>query len=645
MNPSVWGAFSAFLKRLLPFAALFMLIQGALRLSLTARAALDLDFTNSDLANVLIRGLWFDSVVLAFWLIPASLYLLCLPSRAWGGKMDRAIDTALRFLFTFASLFDLIAEHLFWTEFTTRFNFIAVDYLIYTQEVIGNITESYPLPLLLGAIALSAGLLTWISIKLAPVSKEEGLRLRMRAAGFASVLAACLAFYTLSSADQARFGDNAEAEEIASNGLYNLFYAFWHNEISYERFYATHADHEVEQDARALLWEKESDFLNPDGKDLTRIIRDPNPELHKNVMLVVMESMSASYMDTFGNTKGLTPNLDRLASEGLSFSQAYATGTRTVRGLEAVTLSIPPTPGQSILRRPGNDHLFSLGFIFKDRGYDTRFIYGGYGYFDNMNAFFSGNGFDILDRTSMPKEDIQFANVWGVSDEDLFARAVREADRSHSAQKPFMQLIMTTSNHRPYTYPENRIDIPSHSGREGGVKYADYSIGKFIEESKTKPWFNNTVFVFIADHTAGAAGKKELDPRKYHIPMIVYAPSFIKPRTFEPIASQIDLAPILLGLLHFSYYSKFYGENLLEDEDEIPHAFISNYQKVALIKQNGLTVLEPKRKVEQYSWPQQERTASSSEQISDAIAYYQSASWWRQYYQRIPTVMPAMAEH
>jgi len=590
----------------------------------------------------MIKGLWFDVVTASFFLLPFVFYHLLWPAQKHGGTGDRRTDAVMRFIFTGAILFDLVAEHLFWTEFTTRFNFIAVDYLVYTQEVIQNIVESYPLNWLLTGIAAFALFISWVSLRLQPMSARQPALFRHRSAASACALALCLMLYAASNVEQAEFKENAEASELAANGVYNLFNAFWHNEISYSRFYATKSDQMVARSARDLLWEKDDGvkFVHKEGKDLTRLVPGKGKERYKNVMLVVMESMSADYMESFGNTQGLTPNLDRLAREGLSFTNTYATGTRTVRGLEAVTLSIPPTPGQSIVRRPSNENMFSLGFIFKDRGYDTKFIYGGYGYFDNMNAFFAGNGFDILDRTDMPKEDVHFANVWGVCDEDMFAHAIKAADTSYARKKPFLHLIMTTSNHRPFTYPEGRIDIPSHTGRPGGAKYADYSVGKLIEEAKTKPWFKDTVFVFVADHTAGAGGKAELNPHKYHIPMIFYAPDMIKSQHFENIASQIDLSPILLGLLHFNYYTKFYGEDLLNDADEIPHAFISNYQKVALVKENGLTVLSPKRKIDQFHWPEVKmREVTDHSLVNDAIAYYQSASWWKEHYKRIPTVV------
>src|SRR5262249_13939190 len=151
---------------------------------------------------------------------------------------------------------------------------------------------------------------------------------------------------------------------------------------------------------------------------------------------VTVESLSARYMGFSGSelSKGhVTPRLDALAGESLLFTRMYSTGTRTVRGLEALSLSLPPTPGQSTVKRPRNENLFAAGFLFRERGYDTKFVYGGYGLFDNMNSFFTANGYDAVDRTDFAADERTFGNVWGVCDEDLFLRVGREADASHAA--------------------------------------------------------------------------------------------------------------------------------------------------------------------------------------------------------------------
>ncbi|HEY8963229.1 MAG TPA: sulfatase-like hydrolase/transferase [Alphaproteobacteria bacterium] len=624
-----------YLKSLLPYLYVFLALQSFVRLTLMVRSIWEVGLSTSEAVQILLRGLWFDAVVASFILLPVAFACIFIPR---GHKAENT----LRFIFLYVLLFTGLAEHFFWTEFSTRFNFIAVDYLVYTTEVIGNIVESYPLPALLTAIALTAALITWVLDRV--VSPESATTWRARTMGFVVCVTLSCGFYMAANADQSQFSANTQANELAGNGIYNLFYAFGHNEISYKQFYAMNPHHEV-QAATSNLFSEENEELEKIGDSFVRIIRPAGPERHKNVMIVVMESLSAEFMATFGNTENLTPNLDRLSNQGLSFTHAYATGTRTVRGLEAVALSIPPTPGQSIVRRKDNANLFSLGFVFRDRGYDTKFIYGGHGYFDNMNAFFAGNGFDILDRYDFADDEVNFSNVWGVADDDLFAKAIKEADKSYAAGKPFMDVIMTTTNHRPYTYPDGRIDLPSKTAkRSGGVKYADYSIGKLVEWAAPKPWFKDTVFVFVADHTHGAGGRMELAAQKYHIPMIFYAPGFIKPGTFDHIASQIDLGPILLGQLNFHYRSKFYGEDLLHDEDEIPHAFISNYQKVALIREGGITILSPKQGVQQLNWPTGDVDPTPDQKAeNDAIAYYQSASNWRETYRRIPTLLSVKA--
>jgi len=626
------------LKRFLPFFAIYLTIQTLLRASLLGRAIQETAFSHTEILQIFARGLWFDLVTMSFFLIPIALYHFFLPTSKQGTRTDRKIDSGIRMVFIFILLFDAVAQHIFWSEFTTRFNFIAVDYLIYTNEVIGNIVESYPIVWIILAIMLAALIVTAVSIWLVPL-KATRSSLGKRFIALVATIAVSIGLYSASSINQSQFDDNAEAQELAANGVYNLFYAFWHNEISYDRFYPTLPNDQVKANLMPML-DKPYTTRPPEAPDTNiRIVNGIGAELRKNVIIVGMESMSAMYMEEFGNTQNITPNLDRLAKQGLFFTNLYATGTRTVRGLEALTLSIPPTPGQSLVRRTENENLFSLGYIFKDRGYDTRFIYGGYGYFDNMNNFFAGNGFDIVDRTTLSKPEINFANVWGVADDDMFARAIREADASYARKKPFMHIIMTTSNHRPYTYPDGRINIPSGSNRSGGVMYADYSVGKLLEWARPKPWFNDTIFVFVADHTAGAGGRVELDPRKYHIPMIFYAPGSIKPQRYEALASQIDMAPTLLGLLNFTYYSKFYGTDVLRDEAN-PRTFVSNYQKVALVKNDSILILSPKQTVTQYAWPKAGEKLTVDQALADeAITYYQSAAWWRDTYRRINTVV------
>ena len=236
-----------------------------------------------------------------------------------------------------------------------------------------------------------------------------------------------------------RISTNPYANELSSNRIYNLFAAFKNNQIDYATFYGTRDNKEVFQNLRVLLKEKNA-FINEDLSDITWEIKNPGNEKILNIALIVVESLSAEFLGVVGNRKDLTQNLDQLSKESLLFTRLYATGTRTDRGLESITLSIPPTPGRSMVKRPHhNENLFSWGLLMKSKGYDIKFIYGGYGYFDNMNYFFSHNGFEIIDRKNFSKNEITFENAWGVCDEGLYHKSMKEFDKSFEKKSPFLR--------------------------------------------------------------------------------------------------------------------------------------------------------------------------------------------------------------
>jgi phosphoglycerol transferase MdoB-like AlkP superfamily enzyme len=320
-----------------------------------------------------------------------------------------------------------------------------------------------------------------------------------------------------------------------------------------------------------------------------------NAENKMNVVFISIESFSAEFMGIFGNTEGITPFLDSLSQHSLSFTNLYATGTRTVRGLEALSLAVPPTPGQSIVRRPNNANLFTLGSVFNKKGYVSKYLYGGYSYFDNMGPYFSSNGYQVVDRSSLADSEIDYENIWGVADENLFTLSLREIDKTIATQKHSFTHIMTTSNHRPFTYPDGRIDIPSHTNRQGAVKYTDYAIGKFIKEASKKDWFANTLFIITSDHCASSAGKTDLPIKKYQIPMLIFSPAHITPGIQDRLMSQIDIAPTLLGLLNFSYETKFFGYDINTLPKGKERVFISTYQLLGYMKQDSLVVMAPKK--------------------------------------------------
>jgi len=613
--------------------ALFVMINSFLRLILLIESWGHLDLSLSSFPEILGVGLFYDLVTAFYFVIPVVLYVTFMPRKVFNARWHRWVFALILFVTLYGMIFNAFAEWFFWEEFGKRFNFIAVDYLVYTHEVINNILESYPIPLLLGVIFLITSglfLLLWRKTSLfeAPFQSRESFGRRL-AIGGAFLLVPLLAFFFLDKQPLANVSENQYDNELAKNGLYSLFSAFRHNSLDYDEFYRTIPEEEMKRHFRRLT--------GLDPVRFTKRIEGEGKERHYNVILIMVESLSAKYMGIFGNKKNLTPHLDALAKKSLFFDNLYATGTRTVRGMEAVTLSVPPTPGRSIVKRPDNHGLFSAGFLFDAKGYESKFIYAGYGYFDNMNDFFSHNGFKVVDRADFDKDEITFSNVWGVCDEDLFRKVIKEADRSYAGGKPFFSFVMTTSNHRPYTYPEGRIDIPSHTGRDGAVKYTDYAIGKLIEEAFKKPWFERTIFVIVADHNGGSAGKSSLPLHRYKIPLIVYAPGLVEPRKVSCLASQIDVIPTILSLMGWSYTSRLFGEDIL-DSGYRERAFIGNYQKLGYYRDDLLLVLSPDRSVQEYGVVKNTLTKTEycnlpadCNMTHDAITYYQGASYMHKY--------------
>jgi phosphoglycerol transferase MdoB-like AlkP superfamily enzyme len=540
------------------------------------------------------------------------------------------------FIYVVCILQNAISEYLFWNEFGVKYNFIAVDYLVYTNEVIGNIMQSYPVIPIFSALFLVAGLCTYFIVKKSknyltaiPTFFEK---IKLSGIYFGLFGLSLVVIPLLATKENSQ---NIFTNELQSNGLYKFYLAFSNSELDYFKFYSTLPNEE----AFALLKNQIPTISNESS---LRTIKAEAAENHKNVVLITIESYSAEFLKTYGNNQNITPFLDSLASKSLLFSNLYAVGNRTVRGLESVTMCLPPTAGESVVKRKDNKNKFTTGSVFAQKGYTIKYLYGGDAYFDNMEDFFEGNQYAIVDKKKFKPEEITFSNVWGVCDEDLYKKAIQTMNVEAKTGKPFFNHIMTVSNHRPFTYPEDKIDIPPQlKSREGGVKYTDFALKQFFKMAAKQSWYKNTIFVVLADHCASSSGKTELPLDKYRIPAMIYAPDFVAPKTCNLLMSQIDIMPTLFGLLNFNYQSKFYGQDVLKPEYK-PRALIATYQNLGLIKDNVLTIISPKQQVKQFGltainnptigadfqimYEEKLLAKQRPDLINETISYYQTAS-------------------
>lgn len=643
--PKIFPTRFALLKA---YVGLFLILSFIVRLIFLIWNFSEVDKGLFVLGNTFLIGFLFDLATISFFVIPYLIYLLLFPKRLYGSLADRIITYLGFSLGVLILFFSFFGELTFWDEFQRRYNFIAVDYLIYTYEVVKNINESYPLPVLLSAMVLIVLISIFVIYKLGYFRKvftsETTFKTKLIAAMPWTVLVALSMFFVTNT--QAEFSKNRFNNELAKSGIYSFFSAFRNNELSYNDFYRTIPKEEAFQTVKSSLSVVKNTFVNPNEDAIYRSIVNSDSTsqpMKPNVIFICIESLSGDFLKTFGNENNITPTLDSLANNSLFFENLYATGTRTVRGMEAITLSIPPTPGRSIVKRKNNQGLFTIGEVFRQQGYERNFFYGGDGYFDNMNTYFGGNGFNIIDRgrgflldesitttrINIEDNEVTFENAWGVCDTDIYNKVLKEADKAHDSGKLFFDFVMTTSNHKPYTYPEGKIEIPSGAGRNGAVKYTDEAINEFIKKAKAKPWFNNTVFVIMSDHCASSAGRWDLDVKNYHIPALIFNLPNQKPEKISKLASQIDVFPTLFSVLNWDYKSNFFGKDVLTMQPEDERAFIGNYRKLGYLKNDKILILDEQANADFYTWNSSDNSLSTipSEDKFEkqSISFYQVA--------------------
>ncbi|SAI27189.1 sulfatase [Bordetella ansorpii] len=491
----------------------------------------------------------------------------------------------------------------FISEYDTRPNRLYFEYLVHPREVGAMLWEGYKGVLLAAAIVLA--LAAWLSIRLFPTGvKDPFMKWWKRPLATLAIVALVVlgARGTLQhrpiNPSTVAYSSDAMVNTLALNSLYSVFDAAYRmrDERSSAAVYPRMDDDEVNRIVRAT-----AGFADP--------ALDPRyPSLHHqqatvrrdkplNVVVILQESLGAQYVGSLGGS-GLTPNIDRLAKDGWMFNRAYATGTRSVRGLEAVTAGFLPTVAEAVLKLPRSQSgFFTMAELLGRHGYHSRFIYGGEAHFDNMRGFFLGNGFnEVVDRKSFT--DPVFVGSWGASDEDMF----NELDKRlrTDGDKPTYTLAFSVSNHSPWEYPAGRITpVGEPASVDNTVRYADWAIGQFFDKARKAPYWDNTVFLLIADHDARTWGASLVPVRHFQIPALILGGG-VAPRSDDRIVSQIDMPPTLLSLMGLDNTNPMLGADLTQrDPNRAIMQFGDNY---GYLKGDRLVVIEPRKPPHQYRY-------------------------------------------
>jgi len=605
--------------RLRPVVGFFLLGMGILSLS---RLALTL-WKSSAVSEVngwgvvLLQGVRVDIASLSLLLAPFAAALLLLPRRWFHWRGIALMGTAwLATVLTLLVGLELATPD-FMAEYGLRPNRMFLEYLAYPREVFATLRESRPIQcvLLVLGIATAGVSGVWLARRWWPhTSGTEFWPLRVVLAFAVLLLGAMGVRSTLGhrpmNPAMIAFSTDATVNVLPLNSFYSLAHAtrdWLRDEEGAAQLYGALPDDEVIAAIRADSGLPAEAFFDPEIPTLAA--RTPIWQgKPKNLVIVLEESMGAQFIGSLGGLP-LSPEYDRLSEKGWALTRLYATGTRSVRGIEAVLSGFFPTPAQAVVKRSRSQQdFFTLAGLLRQHGYDATFYYGGESHFDNMRGFFLGNGFTrVIDQNDYKSP--QFVGSWGVSDEDLFARADEEFNRLHAQGTPFFGFVFTSSNHDPFEFPDGKIELyetPKQT-RNNAVKYADHALGEFFKRAMDSAYWDDTVFLVVADHDSRVLGQDLVPIDNFHIPGLILGAG-IEPRLDDRIASQIDLAPTLLSLIGISDPTPMPGRNLADPALDLPGRAIMQYDRnFAWMQGDDVVIFQPEHTPQQYRYQQGQR--------------------------------------
>lgn len=617
-------------------AVMFILVSTVLREVLRREFAWHIPMGWGEKLRLHAGGALLDALVAACVFLPSVLWLAVARERWLNGRAHRWVLLGGTWLWWFLTLFLFQAEFYFFKEYNSRFNTVAVDYLHYWTEVSASVRENYPVPRIVAFCVAGAAGVVALAHWLAPVRTGAVARQRWIGVSAWCAVAAALGWGAASLRGGAGATERV-VNEISSNGLFSGAVALWTRDLDFAHFFPTLPREEAFARARRLLDTPGAQW-SADPFSLQRRTPGDAARPRLNVILLLEESLGSEFLgclnlkDGVPPKKSLTPNLDALAArEGLLFTNLYADGNRTIRGMEAVLASIPPLPGDSILSRTRTENCETLAQLLRRDGYSTTFIYPGRGFFDGLGRFALGNGFD---RFIEQKDFVNpvFTNTWGHCDEDLYDRVLAEARAAHASGRPFFIGALSVSNHLPFTYPEGRIpEPPTLHSRKFAVKYVDYALGRFFAQAKGEPFWNDTVFAIVADHGARVYGSQTVPIRSYEIPLLIAGPATVRgPSRVNTLGCQLDIAPTLLGLIGRPYDTTFYGRDLLAPAPR--RALLNHNRSIAIYRDQRLVTLSLNKVAELFTGdPKAQLTraaaldAEAREMHLDATALFQTA--------------------
>lgn len=587
-----------------PYAPLLqLLLLGLLMMSLSRLGLLlwqwDRVHAAGIFGRIIVQGVRADLIILGYFILIPLLFapFLAHAKTAVFWKRFTAIWTVIALAFI---IFMELSTPQFIMQFDVRPNRLFVEYLSYPDEVIATLWNGFRIAVLLGLCGTAA-----IAFAVLKVVNAASPHTRMWSSKTMLLVWPVLVFLVLVQirsttahrpANTALFALTGDSmvNSLVINSPWSVLDAVYsmRKEANSSEIYGRLPREEVLASVKAAPWLKDFKFTSADIPTLhlqqAAVVR----EKPLNLVIVLEESLGATFVKSLGGLP-VTPELERLKDEGWWFEQLYATGTRSVRGIEAVVAGFPPTPARSVVKLSlAQQNFYTLALGLGKQGFHTEFVYGGEAHFDNMRGFFTGNGFQkVVDRRDMKPV---FEGSWGASDEDLFEKSLERLSILHAQGKPFFSLIFSSSNHEPFEFPDGKISLHDTTKQtvNNAVKYADFALGKFIARAKTQLYWRDTIFLIVADHDNRVYGNSLVPIKKFHIPGLILGAD-VKPKRIKPVASQIDLGPTLLSLMGVSSEHPMIGRDFANDSDTPGRALIQFDNYFAWLEDRSVTILRP----------------------------------------------------
>jgi len=377
------------------------------------------------------------------------------------------------------------------------------------------------------------------------------------------------------------FSKHKVYNDIAISTVYNFIHSITENQsiINGENPYKITLDDEKREKILAEF------MATPKGCERESILTTDRP----NIVLVIWESLSGDFIKN-DKYRAVIPNIMKMSKKGILFTQTYASSTLSHEGLPSIFSGWPAIAGTYVTNLPSK--FYKMPFLtqkLKANGYETAFYFGGQLRYGNLTSYMYGNGFDTIEEHSDIEMDSSKAGVLGYHDGYMLEYL---KDKSSQMKEPFFSSLFTVSSHSPYDQPMEDV-IEWGDGDKGylnSIYYTDKSIGEFIQNAKKESWYENTLFIFVADHSHHTPlAWSRADKRWHHIPMLFYGEVIKKEyrgKSIDKIVSQRDIAATLLSQLNISH-SEFEWSRDVFCKDYKENAYIMNKNGFGLITKEG----------------------------------------------------------